>query len=111
LQAAASSGCKPAAACGMAAVPASRGGRAASSVIALPPKLELGASVSLYQGPEAIEHDGPRACSSAATGPRRVPSKPVAINYLAVRLNEGSAGVTSRPPNIPSSGLRWAQAQ
>jgi redox-sensitive bicupin YhaK (pirin superfamily) len=27
--------------------------------IALPPKLELGPSVSLYQGPEAIQHDGP----------------------------------------------------
>ena len=37
--------------------------------LALPPKLELGPSASLYQGPEAIQLEDPlRACSSVATG-------------------------------------------
>jgi len=58
--------------------------------IALPPKLELGASVSLYQGPEAIEHDGPaRVLLGSHRSATSAIEAPSAINYLAVRLNEG----------------------
>jgi len=58
--------------------------------IALPPKLELGPSVSLYQDPEVIQHDGPASVllgsSGSATSAIEAPSP---INYLAVRLKEG----------------------
>jgi redox-sensitive bicupin YhaK (pirin superfamily) len=58
--------------------------------IALPPKLELGPSVSLYQGPEAIQHDGPASVLlgryGSATSAIEAPSP---VNYLAVRLKEG----------------------
>jgi len=58
--------------------------------IALPPKLELGPSVSLYQGPEAIQHDGPAGVLlggyGSATSAIEAPSP---INYLAVRLKAG----------------------
>jgi redox-sensitive bicupin YhaK (pirin superfamily) len=58
--------------------------------IALPPELELGPSVSIYQGPEAIPHDGPASVLlgryGSATSAIEAPSP---INYLAVRLNEG----------------------
>jgi redox-sensitive bicupin YhaK (pirin superfamily) len=58
--------------------------------IALPPELELGPSVSLYQGPEAIQHDGPASVLlgsyGSATSAIEAPSS---INYLAVRLKEG----------------------
>ena len=58
--------------------------------IALPPKLELGPSVSLYQSPEAIQHDGPASVLlgsyGSATSAIEAPSP---INYLAVRLKEG----------------------
>ena len=58
--------------------------------IALPPKLELGRSVSLYQGPEAIQHDGPASVLlgsyGSATSAIEAPSP---INYLAVRLKKG----------------------
>jgi redox-sensitive bicupin YhaK (pirin superfamily) len=58
--------------------------------IALPPKLELGPSVSLYQGPEAIQHDGPAGVLlggyGSATSAIDAPSP---INYLAVRLKAG----------------------
>jgi redox-sensitive bicupin YhaK (pirin superfamily) len=58
--------------------------------IALPPKLELGPSMSLYQGPKAIQHDGPASVLlgsyGSATSAIEAPSP---INYLAVRLKEG----------------------
>ena len=58
--------------------------------IALPPELELGPSVSLYQGPEAIQHDGPASVLlgsyGSATSAIEAPSP---INYLAVRLKAG----------------------
>src|SRR5258707_2864137 len=58
--------------------------------IALPPKLELGPSVSLYQVPEAIQHDGPASVLlgsyGSATSAIEAPSP---INYLAVRLKDG----------------------
>jgi redox-sensitive bicupin YhaK (pirin superfamily) len=58
--------------------------------IALPPRLELGPSMSLYQGPEAIQHDGPASVLigsyGSATSAIQAPSP---MNYLAVRLNKG----------------------
>jgi redox-sensitive bicupin YhaK (pirin superfamily) len=58
--------------------------------IALPPELELGPSVSLYQAPEAIQQDGPASVllgrHGAATSAIAAPSP---INYLAVRLAAG----------------------
>jgi redox-sensitive bicupin YhaK (pirin superfamily) len=58
--------------------------------IALPPQLELGPTVSIYQSPEDVPEDGPvrvllgsyGAASSAITPPSP-------INYLAVRLKAG----------------------
>ena len=58
--------------------------------IALPPELELGPTVSIYQAPEDVPADGParvllgsyRSASSAITSPSP-------INYLAVRLTAG----------------------
>src|SRR5215470_11429418 len=58
--------------------------------IALPPALELGSSVSLYQGPEAIGQEGPARVllgrHGAAASAIEAPSP---INYLAVRLTAG----------------------
>ena len=58
--------------------------------IALPPSLELGPSMSLYQAPEAIQHDGPASVllgsHGSATSAIEAPSP---INYLAVRLKAG----------------------
>src|ERR1700730_15474089 len=85
---AASSGCSPGAACGVAAGAGRT--RGFQLWIALPPKLELGPSVSLYQGPEAIQHDGPASVLlgsyGSATSAIEAPSP---INYLAVRLKDG----------------------
>jgi redox-sensitive bicupin YhaK (pirin superfamily) len=58
--------------------------------IALPPNLELGPSVSLYQSPQDIQQEGPArvllGSYGSATGAIEAPS---AINYLAVRLKAG----------------------
>jgi redox-sensitive bicupin YhaK (pirin superfamily) len=58
--------------------------------VALPPNLELGPPLSLYQGPDAIQHEGPASVLlgsyGAATSAIDAPSP---INYLAVRLKEG----------------------
>ena len=58
--------------------------------IALPPELELGPSVSLDLGPEAIQHEGPASVLlgsyGSATSAIEAPSP---INYLAVRLKAG----------------------
>jgi redox-sensitive bicupin YhaK (pirin superfamily) len=58
--------------------------------IALPPRLELGPSASLYQSPEAIQHDGPASVllgsHGSATSAIDAPSP---LNYIAVRLKEG----------------------
>jgi redox-sensitive bicupin YhaK (pirin superfamily) len=58
--------------------------------IALPPELELGPSVSLYQSPEAIRQDGPARVllgrHGAAASAIEAPSP---ITYLAVRLQAG----------------------
>lgn len=58
--------------------------------IALPPELELGPTVSIFQAPEDVREDGParvllgsyRSASSAIESPSP-------INYLAVRLKAG----------------------
>ncbi len=58
--------------------------------IALPPELELGPTVSIYQCPEDVPQDGPARvllgryrCASSAL------ASPSPINYLAVRLKTG----------------------
>jgi redox-sensitive bicupin YhaK (pirin superfamily) len=58
--------------------------------IALPPELELGPTISLFQAPDEVRREGParvllgsyRATSSAI-------ESPAPINYLALRLNAG----------------------
>jgi redox-sensitive bicupin YhaK (pirin superfamily) len=58
--------------------------------IALPPSLELGPSESLYQGPDAIPHDGPAAVLLGSYGSARSAIPPPSpVNYLAVRLKQG----------------------
>src|SRR5882672_6051618 len=58
--------------------------------IALPPRLELGPSLSLYQGPEDIQHEGPSSVLLGSYGSARSAiDAPSPINYLAVRLKEG----------------------
>jgi len=58
--------------------------------IALPPALELGPSVSLYQDPEAIRRDGPaRVLLGRHGGAASAIEAPSPINYLAVRLAAG----------------------
>src|ERR1700747_1008849 len=58
--------------------------------IALPPGLELGPSISLYQGPEAIQHDGPASVLLGSSGAARSAIEaPAPINSLAVRLKKG----------------------
>ena len=58
--------------------------------IALPPELELGPSVSLYQAPEAIREDGPARVLLGHHGTAASAIEaPAPINYLAVRLQAG----------------------
>jgi redox-sensitive bicupin YhaK (pirin superfamily) len=58
--------------------------------IALPPELELGSSVSLYQSPKDIQQEGPARVLlgryGSATSAIAAPSP---INYLAVHLKQG----------------------
>src|SRR5712675_2462249 len=58
--------------------------------IALPPELELGPTVSIYQAPEAVPEVGPTRVllgSYGSTSSAIAPPSP--INYLAVRLKAG----------------------
>ena len=58
--------------------------------IALPPQLELGPSVSLYQSPEVIQREGPVSVLLGSYGSATSAiTAPSPINYLAVRLKEG----------------------
>ncbi|HTE37874.1 MAG TPA: pirin family protein [Reyranella sp.] len=58
--------------------------------IALPPKLELGPTISLYQGPEVVPHAGPaRVLLGSHGGASSAIAAPSPINYLAVRLKAG----------------------
>ena len=67
--------------------------------IALPPELELGPTVSIFQAPEDVREDGParvllgsyRSASSAI-------EPPSPINYLAVRLKAGEHWRYEPPP-------------
>jgi len=51
--------------------------------IALPPELELGPSVSFYQGPEAIQHDGPASVLLGSYGSATSAIKAPAIRHVA----------------------------
>lgn len=58
--------------------------------IALPPELELGPTISIYQAPEEVPQDGPARIllgryGSASSGIK----SPSPINYLSVRLEAG----------------------
>src|SRR5712672_299902 len=58
--------------------------------IALPPKLELGPTESIYQAPEDVPQDGPARVLLGSYGSAAsaiVPPSP--INYLAIRLKAG----------------------
>jgi len=58
--------------------------------IALPPELELGPTVSIYQPPEDIQSDGPARVLLGHSGAvSSVIESPSPINYLAVRLKAG----------------------
>src|SRR4030081_2226796 len=67
--------------------------------IALPPELELGPTISIYQAPDDVPEDGParvllggyRSASSAIASPSP-------INYLAVRLTAGERWRYEPPP-------------
>ena len=58
--------------------------------IALPPELELGPAISLYQAPEEVQSDGPaRVLLGSYGSASSVIQSPSPINYLAVRLKAG----------------------
>jgi len=58
--------------------------------IALPPALELGPTISLYQGPEDVPQDGPvRILLGRYGAAANAIASPSPINYLAVRLKAG----------------------
>ena len=58
--------------------------------IALPPELELGPTISLYQPPEEVPIDGPaRVLLGSYGSASSVIESPSPINYLAVRLKAG----------------------
>jgi redox-sensitive bicupin YhaK (pirin superfamily) len=58
--------------------------------IALPPELELGPAVSIYQAPEDVAEDGPaRVLLGSYGSASSTIESPSPINYLAVRLKAG----------------------
>ena len=58
--------------------------------IALPPELELGPTISIYQAPEAVPQDGPaRVLLGSYGSAASAIASPSPINYLAVRLKAG----------------------
>jgi hypothetical protein len=58
--------------------------------IALPPELELGPTISIYQAPEDVPEDGPARVLLGSYGPASSAiASPSPINYLAVRLKAG----------------------
>jgi redox-sensitive bicupin YhaK (pirin superfamily) len=58
--------------------------------IALPPELELGPTISIYQGPEDVRQDGPvRVLLGSYGSASSAIASPSPINYLAVRLKAG----------------------
>jgi redox-sensitive bicupin YhaK (pirin superfamily) len=74
--------------------------------IALPPELELGATISIYQAREDVPQDGPALVLLGSYGSASNPiAPPSPINYLAVRLKAGE-----RWRYIPPGGhtVLWA---
>jgi redox-sensitive bicupin YhaK (pirin superfamily) len=58
--------------------------------IALPPELELGPTISIYQAPENVPQDGPARILLGSYGSASSAiASPSPINYLAVRLSAG----------------------
>ncbi|MDB5489167.1 MAG: pirin [Reyranella sp.] len=58
--------------------------------VALPPELELGPTVSIYQAPEDVPEDGPaRVLLGSHGSAASAIQSPSPINYLAVRLKAG----------------------
>src|ERR1700732_2600434 len=58
--------------------------------IALPPELEMGPTVSIYQAPEDLPQDGPaRVLLGSYGSASSAIASPSPINYLAVRLKAG----------------------
>src|SRR2546422_338326 len=58
--------------------------------IALPPVLELGPTISIYQAPEDVPEDGPvRVLLGSYGSASSAIASPSPINYLAVRLEAG----------------------
>jgi redox-sensitive bicupin YhaK (pirin superfamily) len=58
--------------------------------IALPPELELGPTISIYQAPEDVPHAGPaRVLLGSYGSAASAVASPSPINYLAVRLTAG----------------------
>jgi redox-sensitive bicupin YhaK (pirin superfamily) len=58
--------------------------------IALPPELELGPTISIYQGPDDVPQDGPaRVLLGTLGSASNAIASPSPINYLAVRLRAG----------------------
>ena len=66
--------------------------------IALPPELELGPTISLYQGPEDVPQAGPARVLLGSYGSvSSVIARPSPINYLAVRLKAGERWLYDPP--------------
>jgi redox-sensitive bicupin YhaK (pirin superfamily) len=58
--------------------------------IALPPELELGPTISIYQAPEDVPEDGSARVLLGSYGSASSPiASPSPINYLAIRLRSG----------------------
>src|SRR5258705_2902672 len=58
--------------------------------IALPPELELGPTISIYQAPDDVPEDGPaRVLLGGYPSASSAIASPSPINYLAVRLTAG----------------------
>src|SRR4030088_3692409 len=67
--------------------------------IALPPELELGPTISIYQAPEDVPRDGPaRVLLGSYGSASNAIASPSPINYLAVRLTAGERWRYEPPP-------------
>jgi hypothetical protein len=74
--------------------------------IALPPELELGPTVSIYQAREDVPQDGPaRVLLGSYSSASSVIVSPSPINYFAVRLKGGERCATNPRRATPSYGL------
>ena len=67
--------------------------------IALPPKLELGPTISIYQAPDDVPKDGPaRVLLGSYGSASNAIASPSPINYLVVRLKAGELWRYEPPP-------------